>query len=212
MTSTNFVTCLINNCWAHLSKILNWAMFPTKLCFLSKPSPKESCSWARIRIPWPSFSGSNIVVNSETLTREPENQICILANSVFGSRPDRTTQTGNHLGEERRDEISSGPQSSLTSVGSDELGRKIWNNSRILEIHSDRRLVLSRCGSDLTDKSSEMMKLSISTLLFLLTHIHLVRVQLDTITPQPVIVPSLRIEIEPIKIEIEKWLTKIIFI
>ena len=164
MTSWPVWSLIIINCWAHLSKILNWAMFPIKLCFLSKPSPKESCSWARIRIPWPSFSGSNIVVNSETLTREPENQICILANSVFGSRPDRTTQTGNHLGEERWDLTISPYWSSLTAVGSDELGREIWNNSRILEIHSDRRQVLSRCGSDLTDKSSEMIKLSISLL------------------------------------------------
>ena len=81
----------------YLPKILNWAMFPIKLCFLSKPSPKESCSWARIRIPWPSFSGSRIVVNSSTATSLPSDQVCILANSVLGSRPERTRQTGYHL-------------------------------------------------------------------------------------------------------------------
>ena len=169
------------------------------------------CSWARIRIPWPSFSGSNIVVNSDTLTRFPENQICILANSVFGSRPDRTTQTGNHLGQTRWDLIISTGWLLVTFGGSDELGREIWNNSQTLETRSDRKQVLSRCGSDLTDQSWDML-VELSSLHFVLTHVHLVRVELDTVTPQPVIVPSLRVKIESRKTIERILLSTIIFI
>ena len=45
-----------------------------------------------------------------------------------------------------------------------------------------------------------------------LTHIHLVRVELDTVTPQPVIVPSLRVKIESRKTIERILLSTIIFI
>ena len=81
----------------NLSKMLNWEIFPEKLWNLSNPPPYESCYCPKMRIPFPSFTGSTVVSKSSISCCFPWNQTRMFAYSLLSSNPLRTIQQWAHL-------------------------------------------------------------------------------------------------------------------